>query len=274
MRVILPQAAAGLDVVRRGIPHGAPGVAYGARMFDDVIVVSRQLRTTTGEEVRALESDLAPMPPGYAEFVTALGEGTFGDSLQVKLPATVRRDLPEARERWSDYWFWDERLLTREQAAGAVLVADTDTGDEVVVHPAHRGRLLVLPRDSEEVVDAGSTLGELLDWYCTSGLLTPPTDVRWFMSWAGRTTYQSWHAGDGPRMRAAALALGLHAAVQEYDDGAVTLVLPHVGGRLSITPDGDASVRYDTGLGSRFEPIARALAEAGAQAGAPWGDVD
>jgi hypothetical protein len=83
------------------------------------------------------------MPPGYAEFATVLGEGTYGDGPQVKLLTTIRRD------RWKECWFWDERLLTHEDATDGVVVADTDTegGDpdrirsNVLSRPPHPGRL-------------------------------------------------------------------------------------------------------------------------------------
>jgi hypothetical protein len=246
-------------------------------MFDDVIVVSRQRVLTGADEVTALEGDLGvAMPPGYAEFVTALGEGTYCDGLQVKLPAAIRRDLPGARERWADYWFWDEAVLTREEATGAVLVADTDTGDEIVVHPRLPGQILVLPRDSDEVVDVGAALDDLLDWYCTSGLVATPVGVRWFMSWAGHTTPQNWQGGDPDRIRAALLALGLHAAYEDDGDGATRFVMPAIGGQALLTR-GDwgctVSLRYDSDLRDRVAPLAHALTEAGADSGAPWGDV-
>jgi len=246
-------------------------------MFDDVIVVSRQRDLTTADEVSALERGLGvAMPPGYTEFVTTLGEGTYGDSLQIRLPATIRRDLPGSRERWADYWFWDEALLTREEAAGAVLVADTDTGDEIVVHPRLPGRILVLPRDSDDIVDAGGTLDDLLDWYCTSGLVATPVGVRWFMSWAGPTTLQNWRGGDPDRIRTAVLARGLHATYEDCDDGATRFVMPAIGGQALLTR-GDwgcsVSLRYDSDLRDRVTLLAQALAEAGADGGTPWGDV-
>jgi hypothetical protein len=245
-------------------------------MFDDVIVVSRQRQLTSTDEVAALERDLGvTMPPGYAEFVAMLGEGTYCDSLQVKSPATVRRDLPGARERWADYWFWDEGLLTQEDATGAVLVADTDTGDEMVVHPRLPGRILVLPRDSDDVVDAGGSLEDLLDWYCTSGLVANPVDVRWFMSWVGPTALQTWQGGDPDRIRADVLALGLHTAYEDHD-AATRFVMPAIGGHAYLVR-GDwgctVSLRYDNDLRDRVTPLAHALAHAGADGGAPWGDV-
>jgi hypothetical protein len=245
-------------------------------MFEDVIVVSRQRALAGQDEVAALERDLGvTMPPGYAEFVTTLGEGTFCDSLQVKLPATIRRDLPGARERWREYWFWDERLMTQVDAAGAVVVADTDTGDEMVVHPQLPGKILVLPRDFDDIVDAGSRLDDLLDWYCTAGLVARSVRVRWFMAWAGRPTHQNWRGGDPDRIREDVLALGLHTAFEDHDD-ATRFVIPAIGG-AALLSRGDwgcsVSVRFDSDLRDRVTPLAGALADAGADAGAPWGDV-
>lgn len=246
-------------------------------MYDDVIVVSRQRALATADEVAALERDLGvAMPPGYAEFVTSLGEGTYGDSLQVKLPETIRRDLAGTRERWRQYWFWDERLLTQEDAAGAMAVADTDTGDEFVVHPKLPGKILVLPRDSDDVVDAGGTLDDLLDWYGTSGLVATPVGVRWFTSWAGPMTLQNWRGGDPDRIRTAVLALGLHATYEDCDDGATRFVMPAIGGQALLTR-GDwgctVSLRYDSDLRDRVTPLAHALESAGADGGVPWGDA-
>jgi hypothetical protein len=246
-------------------------------MFDDVIMVSRERTLASAEEVASLDRDLGvAMPPGYAEFVTTLGEGTYCDSLEVKLPATIRRELPEARERWSQYWFWGEDVLSQEDSADAVLVAATDTGDEVVVHPRLPGRILVLPRDSDDVIEIGGTLEELLDWYCTGGLVAVPVHVRWFMSWAGRTGLQTWRGGDPDRIRTNVLALGLHAAYQDLDGGATRFVMPAIGGHALLVPhDGVlVSLRYDADLAEPVSQLTRALADAEAAGGAPWGDVD
>jgi hypothetical protein len=246
-------------------------------MFDDVIVVSRDRRLAGADEVRSLERDLGvAVPPGYAEFVTALGEGTFGDSLQIKLPETIRRDLPGARERWAEYWFWDEALLRQEEAAGAVLVADTDTGDEIVVHPGLPEQILVLPRDSDDVVRVGRSFDDLLDWYCTSGLVATPVGIRWFMSWSTPTTYQTWRGGDPERVRTDVLELGLHAAHEDQSGGATRFVMPAIGGQALLTR-GDRgctfSLRYDSDLQDEVTPLLHALAAAGAEGHAPSGDV-
>jgi hypothetical protein len=249
-----------------------------AMSLEHVIAVSPLRTASTLEDVARLEHDLGvTLPPGYAEFVTTLGEGTFCDSLQVKLPATIRRDLPESRARWAEYWFWDEDVLTQADAGEAVVIADTDTGDEIVVHPRRPGQILVLPRDSDDVVDAGATLDDLLDWYCTSGLVATPVSVRWFMSWAGRTVHQSWRSGDPDQIRANVLALDLHTAYEDLEDGATRFVMPAIGGTaLLITESGGlVSLRYDADLGGEsVTALTGALAAAGAEAGAPSGAVD
>lgn len=152
--------------------------------IEDFQVVGKPLVLATPAEVDALASRLwITFPDGYREFVTRLGEGVLGGSfVRIYPPWRIETELPEWRRRINKYWFWDEgrELLPRERALECVLIGDTVNGDELVFHPTRPNRLFILPRDSEQVFDAGGDLLAAVEWICISGELVEPFDERNF----------------------------------------------------------------------------------------------
>jgi hypothetical protein len=70
--------------------------------------------------------------------------------------------------------------LPKQRALECVIIGDTVNGDELVFHPGRPNRLFVLPRDSEQVFDAGTDLLTAIDWMCASGKLVERFDDRKF----------------------------------------------------------------------------------------------
>ena len=145
--------------------------------LDDVGVAAEMRHVATLEEVARAEEVLkVAFPPGYAEYVTTLGEGTLSAWVRVYPPWLVVDGLRGWRERVATHWFWEhgERKLSRARAGKCVLVADTLGGDELVFHPSKPDRLYVLPHDGDDVFVVDGTLWDAVDWLCTSGTLTQP----------------------------------------------------------------------------------------------------
>jgi hypothetical protein len=152
--------------------------------IEDVQVSGKPLVLATAADVDALASRLwIAFPSGYREYVTRLGEGVLGGSfVRIYPPWRIERELPEWRRRINKYWFWDDgrELLPKERALECVIIGDTVNGDELVFHPSRSNRLFVLPRDSEQVFEAGGDLLAAIDWMCSSGELAEPFDERQF----------------------------------------------------------------------------------------------
>ena len=91
--------------------------------FDDVYLVSEKLDLPPTAELDALQGWLAaPLPRGYREYMTTLGNGTYCDEVYVLTPAEVREARDERRAYIREYYeaFWGESTddLTLEEAVG------------------------------------------------------------------------------------------------------------------------------------------------------------
>lgn len=152
--------------------------------IEDIHVSDAPLVLASAAEVDELESKLwITFPEAYREYITKLGEGILGGSLvRIYPPWRIDKELVEWRRRINKYWLWDtgRELLPKERALECVLVGDTLNGDELVFHPTRPNRLFVLPRDSEDVFDAGEDVWAAIDWMCSSGALVEPFVERIF----------------------------------------------------------------------------------------------
>lgn len=114
----------------------------------------------------------APLPHGYREYLTTLGDGTYCDFIQVLTPANIRqeRDQPRefVREYYREFWGNSEDYLALEDAEASVFFATTVDGDEIYYHPT-KERLFALPRHADEVFWLEAGLVEPLDWSSPSG---------------------------------------------------------------------------------------------------------
>jgi hypothetical protein len=158
--------------------------------FSDIFPVTDRLQRASVDEVAAAEAAIGtPFPPGYAEFVTRFGDGSVTNWVRVYPPGRVAEEHADHRARREEYYFWDDGadVLTREQVAASVVLADTLNGDEVVYHPKSPSGLFVLPRDDGMIYRVGSSLAEAIDWLCRSGVLTAALSIKTFEPNAGRS---------------------------------------------------------------------------------------
>jgi hypothetical protein len=151
--------------------------------LNDIKVTGGPLVPVKRSDVTDLESELwFEFPGGYSEYVTKLGDGILSTLIRIYPPLRIKKELAEWRRRIDKYWFWDrgKKLLPKARALECIIVGDTLNGDELVFHPHRPGQLFVLPRDSENIFDAGPDLISAIDWLCESGKIAEKIPERVF----------------------------------------------------------------------------------------------
>jgi len=133
------------------------------------------------EEILACEKTLnIVFDEDYKEYVSTYGSGILGGTyIRIYLPETIILTMDEWKNRITEYWFWDEgkEVLTKEEVLNSVRIGDTFDGEEIILY---KGEYFVLPRHSEMIYKAGTTLEETITWLCTSDILTEPFSEREF----------------------------------------------------------------------------------------------
>ena len=75
-------------------------------------------------------------PEDYALLCQAGEDHSIGNDFRVLQPGEVAEATAEWRERVKEYWFWPESpRFNRKLVDRHVVVADTTSGDEVVLDP-------------------------------------------------------------------------------------------------------------------------------------------
>ncbi len=152
--------------------------------IESIRILSPQLVLADPADVAALAARWwITFPDGYHDYVTRLGEGLLGGSfVRIYPPGRIEKDLTEWRRRIHKYWFWDagRDVLPKERAIECIIIGDTVNGDELLFHPTRPVQLFVLPRDSEQVFDAGPDVLSAVEWMCASGKLVEPFAERDF----------------------------------------------------------------------------------------------
>jgi hypothetical protein len=104
-------------------------------------------------DLARLEKSAGGLPAGYDDFVSAHGPGTLAGKVRVYGPRAILAARAKWHARLAQHWFWGQGdLVTQTDAASATRVADTIDGDELVFHPRAPDTLVLLPRESSEVV--------------------------------------------------------------------------------------------------------------------------
>jgi len=137
------------------------------------------------EDILACEKTLnITFDADYKEYVSTYGSGILGGTyVRIYLPETIILTLAEWKDRITEYWFWDEgkEVLTKDEVLsrsfGTIRIGDTYDGDEIILF---KSEYFVLPRHSEMIYKAGSTLEETITWLCSSGILTEAFSEREF----------------------------------------------------------------------------------------------
>lgn len=125
----------------------------------------------TAAELAALEEAAgAPLPEGYAAYVSRFGEALDAGFVRVYPPERVLRERDVWRRRIDAHWFWRaaEDGFDANTAYDAYVLADTTSGDEFLWHPARADTFYVLPRHHEEVITRTMSFEALLAWATSS----------------------------------------------------------------------------------------------------------
>jgi hypothetical protein len=140
--------------------------------FEHVYRVTTLNPLVSPGSIDALQRDVpVPLPPGYREYLTSLGDGELCDLLRVRPPKLIRKYL--RKELWEregqvrglrDGW-WKPCAITPEDLESAVTFADSAEGDQFVVCPRFVPRLFELPRHSDTVREHKNGFWGVVD-YC------------------------------------------------------------------------------------------------------------
>src|SRR3712207_5264122 len=143
-------------------------------MFEEVYRVSDKLVTIPDEQLTLLEGRLGvPLPHGYREFMRTLGIGEYCGLIRVYEPERIWREYRDARQQWSEHYFWDagRGVLTKEQVLSSFLFADSIDGDQIILCPGITHRLFVLSRHYEEIYWMPKGFMEPCEWHGRSGVV-------------------------------------------------------------------------------------------------------
>lgn len=248
------------------------------RSWNDFYLVQDELRRSTDSDVDAAEGALGvPLPAGYRELMTTLGDGVISDILRAIRPAELVAWQEQFQELTREAWFFDEpdETLTQSYALESFMIADSLDGDMIILHPA-TGQLHVLPRHLDRTYVVGTDLWDVVAWFLDSGIPFHSHPFRYFESFVGPIEAANGRAegADLDQMASAIRSLGLHD-VEEEGVQQRTFFVKAIGGYISIQgPEGPAAnvhLRYRTDWApAERARIWNAVLAAGVTLGKPW----
>jgi hypothetical protein len=239
--------------------------------FDDIYLVTSKLETIPQEEIERLEKTLGmPLPKGYAEYMSRLGIGGYCNLLRVYPPQRVLKEHESVRQRWDEYYFWEEGedVLTKEEVLKCIIFADTMDGDEIIAHPEIHDRLFILPRDDDAIYWIPGSFDAPLEWHGQGGLVMREPEFRYFESWRHRAAREYFTAKEmfsitdlAPYFADFWVQFGKHVvrdrgegAIEQAEEKVALLFVKEIGGRIqlvqSVPDDKRMSIRIDYDLDS------------------------
>lgn len=156
--------------------------------FENVFLTDDALSKPHEADVVALQQRLQiPLPVGYREYITTLGEGNYCNNVTVLPPDAIRcgNEIVDWRELfWEDtsgrhfYWEPGRDVLSYNEVLESNCFAVTDDGDYIVQHAKNPERPFVLPRFSDTVFWLEQGFFEPLEWCSQTGIVrqTPQTE--------------------------------------------------------------------------------------------------
>ncbi len=110
--------------------------------------------------------------PDYDEFVTKYGKGIVSYVVRVTCPDQVMAELKETRERWSEYFLWDDEdsKLDQDDLVRSTSLADTIQGDEFIYYPGSdedkpkKPGIYILPRNEYSIHYVGKDIGDIFKY--------------------------------------------------------------------------------------------------------------
>lgn len=249
--------------------------------FRDVYLVSDKLDPTPPGEIAAFEGWLRerfdlPLPPGYREYMTTLGAGTYCDLVRVFRPALVMTDFTPIGKLWGKHFFWEagRGVLSEGQVERSFPVARTVDGDDIVCCPDHSGELFVLPRHDHHIYRLPAGLRDPLAWDgVPDNARREPPPFLYFQSGRDRAHvefFTSIATLDVDALRRQFRGRWRHAEVREIDGDHYAILFPKaIGGRVQITREwageGRVGIRidYDSDRQPEIDAVERTLVAQG-----------
>ncbi|GAA1573511.1 SMI1/KNR4 family protein [Kribbella karoonensis] len=231
-------------------------------------LVRDDLHRRSDAEVDAAEAALGlPLPRGYREMMTELGDGEVSGVLRAYAPDRIAGEQAFYQELIDTAWFFEN--LEREYARECVVLADTGDGDQLIFHPEH-DQLHVLPRDDERTHPVGNDLWQAVAWFQTSGVLMRPHPFRYFEPFVGPVEAANGTGEDQDRIQAAIEALDLHNEL-EANDHDRTYFVKAIGGYISVSRSGERANVHLKYCPDKSPAVRTQLWDAAAAAGVAWG---
>ncbi len=159
-------------------------------MFDEVYCVSDKKVTVLPDQIIDLVKSLEiPLPPGYLEYMTTLGKGSYCDKIIVYEPELISKEYQEARKTWDDNYFWEagKEVLTKEQVLNSILFAISEDGDDIIFQPDIPDKLFVLPRQDNTIYWIEGGFYNPLNWYGIGHIPQyTPQPLKYFIPYVNR----------------------------------------------------------------------------------------
>jgi hypothetical protein len=116
--------------------------------------------------------------PEYETFVMKYGHSEIGGMICVFAPNDILERLDEFRERWEEYFLWDndDSALSEEEMRECFPLAETINGDQFVFKTKEKSGIYYLPRDKYTIFPVGKDLQDIVNFAMLSGKLFNPEE--------------------------------------------------------------------------------------------------
>jgi hypothetical protein len=156
---------------------------------DGLYIVSPKRISVSDGDIAILNEDQDfAFPQDLCDFLQQFGPGEYCGCLFLFEPKDLLANQAPLREIYTEtFWFdRDKSALSQEDILQTTWVARTLDGDEIVYLRAGKIGYYVLPRHSDIILRIGNTLGEVLDWFSSSGVMYTRSKVKWFCTFKDR----------------------------------------------------------------------------------------
>jgi hypothetical protein len=232
---------------------------YLSIMYEHIYRVGKKPSLLSVESIVKAEKDLGfTFPMGYKEYVTELGNGYYCEIANVYFPEQIVENYKNHWEQWSEEYWWESELWTREIARQCMPIAHSLNGDHLLFH-AQSEQFYYLNRGTIEVFKAGSTLQNALDIFVSTSM-RHPFNIPFFIpeSYTSCLFYLTYEEElDCQKISVELQRLSVHSKSDEHDYD-IYLYVPEILGLIQIYDTGvevTVSIYYEDGMNT--EMVAR-----------------
>lgn len=154
--------------------------------YSDVFLVGDKLLLATEREIDTASAALhTRFPPGYREYMLALGSGNLNRSVRVLPPNEIAARTAEFQE--SLHFLYDDDgfdliekgldLLSPDRLLSSVYLVDAGSGSQFIYHPDNPDAIFLLPHGHMSIDFIGVNLEDALDSFILGGAHTNRTEM-------------------------------------------------------------------------------------------------